>query len=120
MPSPPARSMPIGMPMMWRTSVRWVFAGTPAVSASRPGGARVTGGLRDLPGCARAVPTRAADAFGMDSALAPPPRPLWHDAPAPAAIERAPRRRPARQRPVVVDVLAALAGIGLGITIGLA
>src|SRR3954470_9225229 len=31
-----------------------------------------------------------------------------------------PRRRPARQRPVVVDVLAAAAGIGLGLTIGLA
>jgi ferredoxin-NADP reductase/DMSO/TMAO reductase YedYZ heme-binding membrane subunit len=30
-----------------------------------------------------------------------------------------PRRRPARRRPVVVDVLAAAAGIGLGITIGL-
>ena len=31
-----------------------------------------------------------------------------------------PRRRPARQRPVVVDVLAAAAGLGLGITVGLA
>src|SRR3954451_17005489 len=31
-----------------------------------------------------------------------------------------PRRRPARQRPVVVDVLGAVAGIGLGLTIGLA
>ena len=31
-----------------------------------------------------------------------------------------PRRRPARQRPVVVDVLAAAAGLGLGVTIGLA
>jgi predicted ferric reductase len=30
-----------------------------------------------------------------------------------------PRRMPARGRPVVVDVLAALAGLGLGITIGL-
>src|SRR4051794_6531379 len=29
------------------------------------------------------------------------------------------RVRPARRRPVVVDVLAALAGIGLGVTIGL-
>src|SRR3954462_7311748 len=36
-----------------------------------------------------------------------------------AVPERRPRLRPARQRPVVVDVLAALAGIGLGITIGL-
>ncbi len=49
-------------------------------------------------------------------------RPLWHDAPAPpsAPISDAPaRRRPARQRPLVVDVLAAAAGIGLGVTIGL-
>jgi predicted ferric reductase len=30
------------------------------------------------------------------------------------------RRRPARRRPLVVDVLAAAAGIGLGVTIGLA
>jgi ferredoxin-NADP reductase/DMSO/TMAO reductase YedYZ heme-binding membrane subunit len=35
------------------------------------------------------------------------------------ALER-PRRRPARQRPVVVDLLAALAGLGLGITLALA
>src|SRR3954447_18922660 len=48
---------------------------------------------------------------------------LWHDAPtpveAPAAMTPA-RLRPPRARPVVVDVLAGLAGIGLGITIGLA
>src|SRR3954452_20643613 len=31
-----------------------------------------------------------------------------------------PRRRPARQRPLVVDVLGAVAGIGLGLTVGLA
>src|SRR4051795_11204865 len=37
MPSPAARSMPIGMPMMWRTSVRCAFAGTPGVSASGRG-----------------------------------------------------------------------------------
>jgi ferredoxin-NADP reductase len=43
--------------------------------------------------------------------------PIWRDSRAPAAIAR---RRPARQRPVVVDALAAAAGIGLGITIGLA
>jgi predicted ferric reductase len=40
----------------------------------------------------------------------PPPRPPVIDGP---------RRRPARQRPVVVDVLAAAAGLGLGVTIGL-
>src|SRR3954452_1462397 len=46
---------------------------------------------------------------------------LWRDAPARARAAVAPdRRRPARQRPVVVDVLAAAAGIGLGVTIGLA
>ncbi len=56
--------------------------------------------------------------------------PLWHDRPATRA-ERAerpatvteppagPRRRPARPRSRVVDVLAAAAGIGLGVTIGL-
>jgi ferredoxin-NADP reductase len=48
---------------------------------------------------------------------------LWAEPAAPTRsrrIARRPRRRPARQRPVVVDVLAAAAGIGLGITIGLA
>jgi predicted ferric reductase len=48
---------------------------------------------------------------------------LWSDAPAlPRAtvVDAPPRRRPARRRPVVVDVLAAAAGIGLGVTIGLA
>jgi len=40
---------------------------------------------------------------------------LSYDAPA-----RAERRRPPRQRPLVVDALAAAAGLGLGITIGLA
>src|SRR3954467_6852572 len=47
---------------------------------------------------------------------------LWRDPPArirPRAPPVPPRRRPARRRPVVVDVLAAAAGIGLGITIGL-
>jgi ferredoxin-NADP reductase len=53
---------------------------------------------------------------------------LWRDQPAtPPAVtaqaapvaSREARRRPARQRPVVVDLLAAAAGIGLGITIGL-
>jgi ferredoxin-NADP reductase/DMSO/TMAO reductase YedYZ heme-binding membrane subunit len=40
-----------------------------------------------------------------------------HEPPAPA---RPARRRPARRRPVVVDALAALAGLGLGITLALA
>jgi predicted ferric reductase len=49
---------------------------------------------------------------------------LWVDEPAAAAEAppRAPaarRRRPARRRPWVVDLLAAAAGIGLGVTIGL-
>ena len=47
--------------------------------------------------------------------------PLWHERS--AAVEQrppAPRRRPARRRPLVVDGLAAAAGIGLGITLGLA
>src|SRR3954447_18491312 len=47
---------------------------------------------------------------------------LWRDPPARIRTRAAPvppRRRPARRRPVVVDVLAAAAGIGLGITIGL-
>src|SRR3954466_415291 len=46
---------------------------------------------------------------------------LWRDAPARARAAVAPdRRRTARQRPAVADVLAAAAGIGLGVTIGLA
>ena len=52
-----------------------------------------------------------------------PSRPLWQDAPSPARAPAVPlpeRRRPAPRRPVVVDVLAAAAGIGLGVTIGLA
>src|SRR4051812_32782552 len=63
------------------------------------------------------------------SSVQAPERPiaLWRDPPAPPparphprVLARAPRRRPARRRPVVIDVLAAAAGIGLGITIGLA
>src|SRR3954470_24807009 len=42
----------------------------------------------------------------------------WGDPP-PSALGGGSRRRPPRRRPVVVDVLAALAGLGLGITIGL-
>src|SRR5919107_5532421 len=48
---------------------------------------------------------------------------LWHDAPSappPRGVARPARRWPARRRPVVVDVLAAAAGIGLGVTVGLA
>src|SRR3954462_1134621 len=37
-----------------------------------------------------------------------------------AVPERRPRLRPPRQRPVIVNVLAAAAGIGLGVTVGLA
>jgi ferredoxin-NADP reductase/DMSO/TMAO reductase YedYZ heme-binding membrane subunit len=49
------------------------------------------------------------------------PRRLWRDvAPSTPPEPAAPRRRPARRRPLVVDVLAAAAGIGLGITVGLA
>jgi len=66
----------------------------------------------------RPAPAAAAiDASGRSASL-------WLDPPAavrPSARRPAARRlRPARQRPVVVDVLAALAGIGLGITIALA
>ena len=51
-----------------------------------------------------------------------PPPSLWRDPPARArpTVAAPPRRRPARPRPVAVDVLAAAAGIGLGLTIGLA
>src|SRR5690349_18259455 len=50
---------------------------------------------------------------------------LWQDPPAPAparapAAHSAGRLRPARQRPLIVDVLAGVAGLGLGVTIGLA
>jgi predicted ferric reductase len=50
------------------------------------------------------------------------PGSLWRDPPAHAAPTpvRRPRRRPARGRPRIVDLLAAAAGVGLGITIGLA
>jgi ferredoxin-NADP reductase/DMSO/TMAO reductase YedYZ heme-binding membrane subunit len=43
---------------------------------------------------------------------------LWGDPPTPA-LDVEPRRRPGRRRPVVVDALAAAAGLGLGVTIGL-
>ena len=47
-------------------------------------------------------------------------RSVWQDRAAPVRATPPTRRRPARRRPVVVDVLAAAAGLGLGITIGLA
>ena len=58
-----------------------------------------------------------------DTLLSPREPSLWLDAPAPVdppvARPRA-RLRPPRARPMVVDVLAAAAGVGLGVTIGLA
>src|SRR6476660_2521054 len=50
------------------------------------------------------------------------PGSLWRGPPAHAAPTpvRRPRRRPALGRPRIVDLLAAAAGVGLGITIGLA
>src|SRR4051812_23290856 len=67
------------------------------------------------------TPTSAGCAHTL---AAPEPLPsLWHDPPASArspVAERPSRRRPARRRPVVGDVLAAAAGIGLGITVALA
>jgi len=45
--------------------------------------------------------------------------PRWHDAAARPAEGRRSRRRPARRRPVVVNVLAAAAGVGLAVTVGL-
>src|SRR4051794_15208991 len=57
------------------------------------------------------------------SSVQVPERPssLWNDPPPRRASARArpPRRRPARRRPLVVDLLGAAAGLGLGITIGL-
>src|SRR3954447_21852771 len=70
------------------------------------------------------IPPRDAAHGAAAAAIEMPGRAasLWLDRPAtgrPPA--RRPERRggPARRRPVVVDVLAALAGIGLGVTIGL-
>src|SRR4051794_7415734 len=95
--------------------------------------------LRKLSGSVEVVPTRGAEPHGMSKTLIPPrdaahgaaapaiespgpPPPPWPDPPArarPPARRLGRRVRPARRRPVVVDVLAALAGIGLGVTIGL-
>jgi predicted ferric reductase len=97
--------------------------------------------LRELSAAAQAIPGRTADGAAMTTNVLPRRRTeaaatagaaghaasLWQDhaaapdAPAPAPLApAAARRRPARKRPVVVDVLAAAAGIGLGVTIGLA
>ncbi len=54
----------------------------------------------------------------MSAHVDDPPRSLWlRDTEAPS--HRPARRRPARRLPIVVDVLGALAGLGLGITIAL-
>jgi predicted ferric reductase len=48
---------------------------------------------------------------------------LWQESPdpvGPPVATRVPRRRPARQRRLVADALAAAAGLGLGITVSLA
>ncbi len=50
---------------------------------------------------------------------APAPRPAADPSPARPSEPARTRRRPARQRPLVVDVLAGLAGLGLGWTIAL-
>ena len=67
--------------------------------------------------------TYSADAPSVSSVHAPEHRPgLWLEpsaAPRLPVMERMSRRRPARQRPIVVSVLTALAGAGLGLTIGL-
>ena len=50
--------------------------------------------------------------------IAQRPRGLWRGEPPPSPVRG--RRRPARRRRLVVDALAAAAGVGLGITAGLA
>src|SRR4051812_9413666 len=70
------------------------------------------------------IPPRDAAHGAAAAAIEMPGRAasLWLAPPAPARPPaRRPERRvrPARRRPVVVDVLAALAGIGLGVTVGL-
>src|SRR6478735_9581204 len=91
--------------------------------------------LRDLSASAREIPTAAAEASrhdhdvacrGAAMSLIDAParrRSLWRDEPAPPSapvIDAPARRRPARQRPLIVDLLAGAAGIGLGVTVGLA
>ena len=75
------------------------------------------------------LPRRRAESAAAAATAGAAGRPgsLWQDraaapdTPGPVPLApTAPRRRPARKRPVVVDVLAAAAGIGLGVTIGLA
>src|SRR4051794_34176530 len=80
--------------------------------------------LRNLSAVVQVTPTVTADSCRMPTTFetAERPRPLWRPAPASTvspAEEISEGRRPARQRPVVVDVQAAAAGIGLGVTIGL-
>src|SRR3954454_9117013 len=90
--------------------------------------------LRDLSGSVEVLPTPAADPHGMSKTLIPPrdaahgaaaaaiempgrASSLWLDPPAtarPPARRPERRVRPARRRPVVVDVLAALPRIGPG------
>src|SRR4051812_16480872 len=55
----------------------------------------------------------------MSTLEAPERSPVLGGDPPPPAVDAEPRRRPARRRPRVVDALAASAGLGLGITIGL-
>ena len=117
---------------MWRTSViradngaqcrrgtRELAEREPATS-SRPANAH---GLSDLSAAAKlaliGVPTLsrmpASTLQAAERAAS-----LWRDPPPPRPpVVEGPRRRPARQRPVVVDVLAAAAGLGLGVAIGL-
>src|SRR3954462_11357010 len=65
------------------------------------------------------MPGRASSLWLHPPPRPPPPGRAPPAGPPPRARRPGRRLRPARQRPVVVDVLAALAGIGLGITIGL-
>src|SRR3954462_14382116 len=65
------------------------------------------------------MPGRASSLWLHPPPRPPPPGRAPPAGPPPRARRPGRRVRPARRRPVVVDVLAALAGIGLGVTIGL-
>ena len=65
------------------------------------------------------TPTLWSGPRPTDELVAGPAREPLAPEPGPAPASRRPRRLPARPRPAVVDVLAALAGLGLGITIAL-